>query len=114
MSQALYDALLEKWQDFLSGKMYIAYAQLMHEYGVNDLYDDLVDEFCKEYGYAERTKEMAFYGVWWDTFKDEFYQKLDKESVRIIHENPIKDDWDFGKNFEMVKGEWKEATENVC
>jgi len=109
MSQVLYDSLLEKWRDFLSSRMYIAYADLMPEYEVNDSYDDLVHDFCKEHGYSNRTKEMAFYKKWWDTFKDEFYQKLDEEGVEIIHEKPMKGDWDFGKKFEFVKGEWKEV-----
>jgi len=109
MSQALYDSLLEKWQDFLSGKMYIAYTDFMPEIEVQDTYDDMAEDFCEEYKYSEKTKKLAFFGQWWDTFKDEFYQKLDKEGVKIIHENPMKGDWDFGKKFEFIKGQWKEV-----
>lgn len=109
MSQALYDSLLEKWQNFLSGKMYIAYENLMRESDVNTLYEDLVDEFCEKHSYSERTKEMAFHGKWWDTFKDEFYKKFDEEGCRIIHETPMKGDWDFAKKFNLVNGRWEEV-----
>lgn len=94
MSQVLYNSLLERWRDFLTSKQYIAFG-LEPEIVIQNLYDDLVDEFCKEHGYSERTEELAFFGRWWDTFKDEFYKKLDKEGVKIIHEYPMAGDWDY-------------------
>jgi len=114
MSQRLYNSLVEKWKNFLwvetSSMGRIPAGSLMTEEEVDDLYNDLVRDFCKKYRYSERTKELAFYSKWYDTFKDEFYQTLEKEGVKIIHENPMEGDWDYGKKFRFnPKGYWEEV-----
>jgi len=113
MSEALYYKLLERWREFLCEETNpmgrIPSGSLMPEEEVNDLYDELVKDFCQKYGYSERTKNLAFYGAWYDTFKDEFYKTLEEEDVKIIHENPMEGDWDYGKKFRFnPKGYWEE------
>ena len=103
MSMALYDSLLEKWIDFLNDNEDLYCYSLMPEEWVEEQYDFLVTNFCKKYNYKEKTENMAFYDLWWDTFVDEYYQKLEDEGLKIIHENPVKDDWDYGKKFEVDK-----------
>jgi len=98
-----------KWGDFLSEQSRDYCGSLMPESDVNDLYDNLVADFCEEHEYAERTREMTFYDKWYDTFKDEFYQSLDRKGIKIIHANPSETDWDFGRKFELVKGDWQEV-----
>lgn len=69
-SQRLYDSLREKWENFLNRK----------EYNICDYedYADFVDDFCEEEGYGEGLKEMAFFDLWWDTFADEFFKKVEE------------------------------------
>ena len=107
MSVALYDNLVERWKDFLGTNLWIL-DDLMHEEGVEEQYDDLVSSFCKEYEYSDRTQNFAFYERWWDTFADEYYQRLECADVKIIHENALPEDWDYGKQFEVTSKGWKE------
>jgi len=112
MSDALYDSLVEKWQDFLDQTDELKnLAELIAEDDADDTYDELVREFCKKHGYSEKTMNMAFYDRWWDTFADMYYQKLEDEGVKIIHDNPQEGDWDYGKKFHFdLKYGWVEIT----
>jgi len=69
-TQKLYDSLIEKWEAFLNRK----------EYNITDYedYHDFVEDFCDEEGYGEGLKEMAFFDMWWDTFADTFFKKVDE------------------------------------
>jgi len=87
MSGALYDKLIELWRDYLEDHLCI-YESSLDEESIEEEYDDLVDGFCKEYGYSEKTENMAFYDLWWDTFADMYYQKLEDEGVQTVYENP--------------------------
>jgi len=109
MSEALYDSLVEKWHDFVDGELRML-SDLMPEEEVDELYDNLVHDFCKRYNYSEKTRNFVFYDRWYDTFADIFYQKLEDEGVKIIHEQSIESDWDYGKQFRfnVVKGHWEE------
>jgi len=110
MSQALYDSLVKKWESFLDESDELRFlTDLMQEDDVDELYDTLVKGFQKKYRYSEKTTEMAFHDAWCDTFKDMFYQRLEKAGVKIIHSNPMEGDWDYGKKFGFGKYGWEEA-----
>jgi len=84
MSETLYNSLLRKWIEFLDEE-FSPFAPEVTSDEATEHYDDLSHDFCKEYGYSEKTEEMAFHKLWYDTFADEFYQRLDKEGIKIIH-----------------------------
>jgi len=109
MSFALYDSLVEKWRDFLNQQTG-ACASLMLGEDVDDSYYDLVDDFCEEHNYSEKTKNFAFHGRWWVTFADEYYQRLEDKGVKIIHNNPTEHDWDYGKKFKFENFGWTELS----
>lgn len=79
----LYESSLEKWKEFLP----IVITAYLHKDEITsdeatELYDGLGDEFCEEYGYKPRTKEIIFH-TWYDTFADEFYLQLERENITI-------------------------------
>lgn len=78
-SDRLYESLREKWYDFLNNRWELPDPDISIE-DADDLYDNLVDEFCEEHNYSAPLKEMAFMDIWWDTFKDDFFKKLERDS----------------------------------
>jgi len=110
MTEALYNSLLAKWEDFLNSHWPVGTDPIMDECLVLDRYDILVEEFCKQHNYSDKTKEFVFYGHWWDTFRDKYYLHLEKEGIKTKHESPMEDDWDYNKQFRLVKGCWVEAS----
>ena len=109
MSERLYESLLGKWRDFLDAELRML-SELVTVDDVDDEYDELVREFQKKYHYSEKTINMAFYDQWYDTFKDEYYKKLEEEGVKIIHAFPQEGDWDYGKKFRFdFKYGWVEV-----
>ena len=82
MSAVLYYSLVQKWRHFLERRCWATELRLPTE-DADDYYDELVDDFCDEHGYSDRTKYFAFYDRWWDTFKDDFYQELENQGVEF-------------------------------
>ncbi len=77
MSEALYNKMRERWSDFLTLKSYLAEPRDLDH--LDELYDTLVDDFCENYDYSDKTKAFAFHGQWSDTFRDDYYKILEKE-----------------------------------
>ena len=76
MSEAMYNKMRERWHDFLNAKTYLEEpTDLDHLF---TLYDDLVYNFCNDYGYSDKTREWAF-SRWVDTFQDDYCKILHKE-----------------------------------
>lgn len=96
MSEKLYESMLGRWKDFLDDEFWPCSSE-MTEDTADDEYDNAVDDFCKKYRYSNRTKEFAFYDRWWDTFKDEYYQKLETLGVVILHNAPQSSEKGSGK-----------------
>ena len=86
MSEAFYNSLFKKWTEFLDETDQIVLADKITEDDADEQYDLLVSLFCSKYNYKERTKNMAFYDVWYDTFADEYYGKLEDKRIEIEHE----------------------------
>ncbi len=102
MSERQYNFMLAKWKTFLENNDNLIFSVFMEENEVDEQYDLLVSLFCKKHGYVEITKNMAFYDKWYDTFADEYYGVLEKQQgVKIVHDNPSENDWDFGKKFQI-------------
>ena len=74
MSEALYEKLVEKWKEFLDKQSLIPPED---EDDLEESYDYLAQDFCREQGYSNKTLEFAFHGQWYDTFADEYFQTLE-------------------------------------
>jgi len=112
LSLALYEKLVDLWREYIYNNLHI-FSSLMSEEEVEEEYEDLVNGFCEKHNYSERTKNY-FFDRWYDTFADMYFQELEKAIVKIIHDNPQKGDWDFGKKFEFTnKGYWQESNQNT-
>ena len=85
MDEKTYNKLKDEWIDFLHGNLF-PYSEEISEDDVEELYDDTVYQFKKQHDYKEKTIEHAFYEECYDTFKDEFYCRLEELSVTINHE----------------------------
>lgn len=90
MSEALYNKMRERWDEFL-------YDQGRLETPTSfenqlDIYDNLAHEFCEEHEYSKKTEEFAFHGRWWDTVADDYYKKLEEQGwkgVGDIHNSEV-------------------------
>ena len=81
MSEVLYNKMLEKWIEYLEEETGICLSGITDRDSAMDLYDDLAHDFCEDYGYKEKTEELAFHGQWYDTFADGFYKLLEREGI---------------------------------
>ena len=100
MSQKMYDGILEKWLAYLSDNIEsLLSSESISSEKATKMYDDISSDFCRENKYVERTQEMVFHGIWYDTFVDEFYKELDKHEIVIVvskdqDEGNYEPDWD--------------------
>jgi len=83
MSDALYNKMLEKWIEYLEEETGIYLSEIKDRDSAIELYDTLAHDFCEDYGYKEKTEELAFHGQWYDTFADEFYKLLEREGIDL-------------------------------
>lgn len=84
MSDALYNSLQRKWRDYLDEE-FSPFSPEITSDEATEHYDELAHDFCKKHGYSEKTEEMAFHKSWYDTFADEFYLRLEREGIKIVH-----------------------------
>jgi hypothetical protein len=77
--------MLQKWKDFLEDNDMLILDENMPEDDSDEQYDLLVRLFCTKYGYTEKTKEIAFYDKWYDTFADEYFKKFEEAGIEIKH-----------------------------
>jgi len=85
MSDALYEAMREKWTGFLDEQTLDIF--LDDKESVMDQYDDLAHDFCEKHGYSEKTEEFVFHGQWFDTFVDIYYKALEEDGFEGVEED---------------------------
>jgi len=83
MSEAVYNSMQRKWNEYLDEEFYPQDATYTPD-EASEEYDQLAHSFCKENDYSEKTEEFAFHGQWYDTFADMYYLKLEKHGAEIL------------------------------